>query len=103
MYAGGQGDFVHFFWAVVIIALKGWRVMQACDGAMMLREPKMAEDIGNRLHTARPPAEHPDMDMGSIWKIGANMLAMARECRIKNRDKAVPEGYAEAMPTKGNA
>ena len=65
MYAGRQGDFVHFFWAVVIIALKGWRVMQACDGAMM--------------------------------------LAMARECRIKNRDKAVPEGYAEAMPTKGNA
>ena len=21
MYAGGQGDFVHFFWSVVIIAL----------------------------------------------------------------------------------
>lgn len=97
--------------ALVYDIESGWRIAFGSAGEMLVLTSaaarRLAVDCRDRLRRMTP-AELAPHQVGSgdtvpIIELFNDIEAMAIEARQKNRSKAVPDGYAEAMPTAGSA
>lgn len=83
-------------------AENGWRVYQAIDGKALAMAPKQARGLHDTYAkmAQRPEWKAISASMAGTWSA---FKTLADEADEKNRNKVVPEGYAEAMPTAGQA
>lgn len=80
----------------------GWRVMQRVGDKALFFSPgharRLADDFRKRAD--RPEWRH---CKDFAYDQASELLSCAREAETRNQSGYVPEGYAEAMPTKGTA
>lgn len=81
---------------------EGWRVYQRIGDKAIAMAPKQSRGL---YETYSKMAQRPEwkaiaVSMADIWEA---FKTLADEADEKNRDKVVPEGYAEMMPTMGQA
>lgn len=96
MRVAGSG---HVNTAVIYDAVQGWRVMFGMDGKMMAMGHAQARKMGEYMKSQMAGRD----GMKEVVWLADQLLELANECRMKNRDKIVPDGYVEAMPVAGNA
>jgi hypothetical protein len=92
--------------AVSFDAANGWRVaIGNLTGKMIMLSHSRAKALAEKALTkiAANDFEENITDVEPLKAHYKDILECANECRMKNRDKVVPQGYAEAMPTAGSA
>lgn len=85
--------------AVAYDALHGWRVALRTGDSLMFLNHSDARKLGDKFATHAPSGPAHD----TARELGQSIVDCSNECRIKNRDRVVPDGYAEILPTRGNA
>lgn len=83
-------------------AFNGWRVYIRVGEKGISYDPNGARKWADKFEEM---AGRPEWAAQRNWAFenAKALRACARSVTIKNRDRVVPEGYAEAMPTSGNA
>lgn len=83
-------------------AKDGWRVYQRIGDKALAMDPKQSRGLYNTYAkmAQRPEWKAIAASMADTWE---QFNTLADEADEKNRNKIVPEGYAEAMPTMGQA
>ena len=89
----GSSDLMH---GLAYDSDKGWRILWRCGGALATLAYQVAKRIGERCMTYVPPAGETS-DLTWLRELGRQMIALADECQMKNRDGIVPKGYTKAM------
>lgn len=80
----------------------GWRVYIRVGDKGIVYDPKGARKWADHFEKM---AHRPEWASQRDWAYdnAKTLRAVARAVTIKNRDRVIPEGYAEAMPTRGSA
>lgn len=83
-------------------AENGWRVYQRIGDKALAMDPKHARGLHAAYERLASKPEWVSAARGLMNTLGELRL-LADEADQKNRDKVVPPGYADAMPTWGTA
>lgn len=86
--------------------LNGWRVaIGSLQGKMLMMTHNKAKDLAEKSLLTLATRDFPEniQDVEPLKAHYNDVLSCANECRLKNRDKVIPEGYAQAMLTMGSA
>lgn len=84
--------------AVMYDPIKGWRVCCGnINGKMIAMSHASAKQLSERSIARLAASGMPDSEIENLRQHYSDMAKCADECRIKNRDGVVPDGYAEMM------
>lgn len=81
---------------------KGWRVMMQVHTAVLMLSPKDARKLADVYDKQHRSPEWIGKVSGLEW-VAPELRNLADQAEQKTRDKIVPEGAAEHIPTMGTA
>lgn len=82
-------------------AVNGWRVYIRAGDKAISYDPRGARKWADKFEEM---AQRPEWSSQRDWAYdnAKTLRESARVATVKNRDRVVPDGYAEAMPTQGS-
>lgn len=81
---------------------EGWRVYERIHNAALMMSPKHARSIADVYDKIGQRPEWKNAATGLAW-VPVELRKLADEADQNNRTGYVPEGYADMMPTEGQA